>query len=99
MKLNARALKCTLLLDASGLAVRNPSSARNVLQIAVAGGRIVSADIAGKSLRKAKAAIAEHGADMVACIIQGKLTDKSEIIEAGLVVQAKNAARVPEAAR
>jgi hypothetical protein len=39
-------------------------------------------------LRKAKATIAEHGADQVALILQGKL-DGNAVMEAGLVAQPK----------
>jgi hypothetical protein len=45
-----------------------------VLQIKVAdSGRAVTADVAAKAIKKAKATIAEHGADQVALLIQGKL--------------------------
>ena len=90
MKLNAKALKVTLVLDATELAaLPDPTAARIVLQISVAGGRTVSADIAGKSLRKAKATIAEHGPDNVAVVLQGKLMDGNVVAEAGLVAQSK----------
>ena len=72
MRLNARALKCTVVLDAAGL-VDPGSSARVVLQIAVAGGRTVTADVASKSVRKCKATIAEHGVDKTVLLIQGRL--------------------------
>ena len=58
-----------------------------VLAVEVAG-RTLAADIAAKALRKAKATIAEHGADQVALILQGKL-DGNAIMEAGLVAQPK----------
>ncbi len=57
-------------------------------------GRTVTADIAAKSLRKAKAMIAEHGADNVATIVQGKLAAGDVVLEAGFVAQVK----VPKAA-
>jgi hypothetical protein len=58
-----------------------------VLTIAVAG-RTVTADVAAKALRKAKATIAEHGVEQVALILQGKL-DGNAVLEAGLVAQPK----------
>jgi hypothetical protein len=63
-------------------------SARTVLNIRLPD-RSVSADLASKSIRKAQAAIDEHGADGVACIIQGKLVAGDRIAEAGLVAQVK----------
>jgi hypothetical protein len=66
----------------------DPTTARVVLKIRVAD-RTISADIASKSLRKARAAIAEHGTDGVALILQGKLTSGDVLIEAGLVAQPK----------
>ena len=90
MRLTARALKVTLMLDAQELAaLPEPTSARIVLQIAIAGGRTVNADIAAKALRKAKATIAEAGVDGVVCIIQGKLLADGAIEGAGLVAQPK----------
>ena len=51
-------------------------------------GRVVRCDIAAKPLLKARSAIAEHGADGVAVIFQGKLVG-DVLVEAGLVVQPK----------
>ena len=48
----------------------------------------VNADIAAKSVRRAIAAVREHGADGVAAIVQGRLIG-SAITEAGLAVQPK----------
>jgi hypothetical protein len=87
-RLNARALKCTLVLNADEItAIGDPVTPRVVLTIAVPDYGPVSADIAGKSLRKAQAAIAEHGAEGVACVLQGKLVSGGKIAEAGLVAQ------------
>ena len=84
MTLNARSLKCTLTLDAAEVAaLGDPTSTRVALQICVAGGRTVTADIASKSLRKCKTAITEHGTDNVVCVVQGKLADGNVIVEAG----------------
>jgi hypothetical protein len=64
-----------------------------ILQACV--GRRLTADIATKSLRKAKAMIIEHGVDAVAAILQGKLEGNS-VVEAGLVVQPKLKPAPPE---
>jgi hypothetical protein len=88
IRLTARSLKCTLVLNAAELAAQaDPVGTRVVLAVEV-GGRTLAADIAAKSLRKAKATIAEHGADHVALILQGKL-DGNAVMEAGLVAQPK----------
>jgi hypothetical protein len=88
--LTARALKCTAVLDPAEIAaLPDPATARVTLHIRIAdGSRTISADIAAKSLRKAKAAIAEHGVGGVAVIIQGKLVGET-LTEAGLTAQAK----------
>jgi hypothetical protein len=90
MILTAKNLKCTVVLDPAEVAALGvPATARIVLRIKVAdGNRTVTADIAAKSLRKAKAVIAEHGAGGVAAIIQGKLSG-DVIVEAGLLCQPK----------
>jgi len=90
--LNARTLKCVLVLDAKELAAfPRPADSvqRIVFQIRVAGGRNIDADIAAKSIRKCKKVIEENGADNVALILQGKLTDGSVVHEAGLIAQVK----------
>ena len=66
MKLTARAVKCTLMLNASELTDPG-SSTRAMLEISV-GGKIFTADIASKSVRKCRAVIAKHGADCVLLI-------------------------------
>jgi hypothetical protein len=86
--LTGRALKVTIVLDPIELAaMADPTTARVALRICVAD-RVVVADVAGKSLRKARATIAEFGVDNVAVIIQGKLVGDA-VIEAGLVAQPK----------
>jgi predicted O-methyltransferase YrrM len=72
MKLNARSLKVTAVLDCSGLLNPGSSSTRVALEIAV-GGRTFTADIAAKSARKCRATIAEHGAEKCVLLIQGRL--------------------------
>jgi hypothetical protein len=89
--LNARALKCTVLLDPTeieslALVEGRP---RVELSIRTADGRTLVADIAAKAVRKAQAVIAEHGADGVAALLQGKLGQGDVLLEAGLVAQVK----------
>ena len=85
LKLNAKSLKVTCLLDpAEVAALIAPATARVTLQVKV-DGRGYTADVAAKSLRKAQATIAEG--DCVV-LIQGKLVGDA-IIEAGLVAQPK----------
>jgi hypothetical protein len=52
-------------------------------------GRRLTADFPPRAIRKALATIAEHGADGVACLIQGRLLADSAIADAGLSVQPK----------
>jgi hypothetical protein len=87
--LNARALKCTVVLDPAEVAelVAPDGKPRVVVAIRLPDRR-VSADLNAKSVRKAVAAIAEHGPDGVAVIIQGKLVGDA-IAEAGIVAQPK----------
>jgi hypothetical protein len=51
--------------------------------------RIITADVAAKSVRKAQTAIKESGADNIALILQGVLLAGDVIGEAGLVAQLK----------
>ena len=87
--LNARALKCTIVLDPAEVAqlVAPDGKPRTVIAIRLPDRR-VSADLNAKSVRKAVAAISEHGPDGVAVIIQGKLVGDT-IAEAGIVAQPK----------
>jgi hypothetical protein len=55
------------------LRLPDPIGARVIVAISVVGNRTVTADIAPKAIRKAKAMIADHGGDQVALILQGKL--------------------------
>jgi predicted transcriptional regulator len=89
--LTARNLKCTLVLDPAGIAaLADPPTTRVPLRIRVADGdRVVTADIAAKALRKAKATIAQGGD--VAVILQGKLMGGDVMTEAGLIAQPKAA--------
>ena len=87
--LNARALKCTVVLDPAEAAqiVAADGKPRVVIDIRLPDRR-VSVDLNAKSVRKAVAAISEYGPDGVAVIIQGKLAGDA-ITEAGIVAQPK----------
>ena len=87
--LNARALKCTIVLDPAEVAqiVALDGKPRTVIAIRLPDRR-VSADLNAKSVRKVVATISEHGPDGVAVIIQGKLVG-DVITEAGIVAQPK----------
>jgi hypothetical protein len=86
-----RALKCTALLDPAELEAITlvDGIPRVQLNIRVADGRTVTADIAAKAVRKALAVIAEHGTAGVAVLLQGKLGQGDVLLEAGLVAQPK----------
>jgi hypothetical protein len=87
--LNARALKCTIVLDPPEVAqiVGHDGKPRVAIDIWLPDRR-VSAGLNAKSVRKALAAISEYGPDGVAVIIQGKLAGDA-ITEAGIVAQPK----------
>ena len=89
--LTTRALKCTVLLDPAEIQslVMVDGQPRVSLHVRTADGRTVTADIAAKAVRKAQAAIAEHGTDGVAALLQGKLGRDDVLLEAGLVAQVK----------
>jgi hypothetical protein len=98
--LTTRALKCTVLLDPAeieGLALVD-GIPRVQLNIRVADGRTVTADVAAKAVRKAQAVIAQHGAAGVAAFLQGKLGNGDVLLEAGLVAQPKTPKPALEAA-
>jgi hypothetical protein len=89
-RLTARSLKCTLVLDPAELALLDVPNAqpRMTLRVKVPD-RMVTADVAAKSVRKCKATIAEHGVQAVAVVLQGKLSIGDVLLEAGLTVQIK----------
>ena len=87
---SARAIKVTLVLDPtafSGLAVPE-GRPRHVLPVDV-GGRVVKADLACKAIRKAVAAVAEHGPQGVALLLQGQLEAGDKLSSAGLSAMPK----------
>jgi hypothetical protein len=88
LTVTARALKVTVPLDAAEVRAL-PASDETRSQLAITcEGKIYAADIATKSLRKAKATIAASGAENVFAMVQGKLRG-NEIVECGLVAQVK----------
>jgi hypothetical protein len=86
----AKTLKVTVPIDATALAALpdpRPGTDRVALAI-TCDGATFTASIAAKSLRKARSAIIQHGAEGVFCQVQGKLKGR-EIVECGLVAQLK----------
>jgi len=95
--LNARALKCTVVLDPAEVAQIAPDGRPRVVIAIRLPDRRVSVDLNAKSVRKAVATISEHGPDGVAVIIQGKLVGDL-ITEAGIAAQPKVKPQTAEAA-
>ena len=87
----ARKLKVTMVLDPAPFAGRRfPDDAPPRIEVTVTvGGRTVTADLATKSVRKAAKALAEHGVDGVALVLQGALTSSNVIEDAGITAQVK----------
>jgi hypothetical protein len=89
LTVTARALKVTVPLDAAEIAALPVPGGQERCQLAIAcEGKVYTADIATKSLRKAKSTISANGAANVFAMVQGKLRN-NEIIECGLVAQVK----------
>jgi hypothetical protein len=87
---SARAVKVTIPLDPAVVgALPVPDGARADLAVNC-DGKLYSASIATKSLRKAKTTIGVNGADATFVMLQGRLKG-DEIIECGLVAQVKAA--------
>ena len=85
--LNARALKCTVVLDPAEVAqiVAADGKPRVVIDIRLPDRRV---SVDAKSVRKTIAAISEYGPDGVAVVIQGKLVGDI-LTEAGIAAQPK----------
>ena len=97
--LNARSLKCTVVLDpAEVVAIPVTDGLPRLLLRIRLPDRTVTADLAAKSVRRAQAAIREHGEAGVAAVIQGKLVVGDVMQEAGLAVQPKIPKPAEEAA-
>ena len=90
VKLSAKALEVTLVLDpvVFGQIELPPGTPAPPFVIDV-GDRKVRAQISAKSLKKALTLIAEHGAEAVAVVLQGKLGDGDVVEEAGITAQVK----------
>jgi hypothetical protein len=89
LTVTARAIKITVSLDVAEVASLPDPGGQARSQLAITcEGKIYIADIATKSLRKAKSTIAANGAEHVFVMVQGKLKT-NEIIECGLVAQVK----------
>jgi hypothetical protein len=87
--LNSRALKCTVVLDPAEVAHLAAPDGQPRVGVAIQlPDRRVTVDLAAKSIRRALAAIREHGQDSVAALIQGKLLGDT-ITEAGITAQPK----------
>jgi hypothetical protein len=82
-------LKVTCLLRADELlAIPAPDGQPRVSLKVKSGDRVLTADLAAKSVRKAQTAIRANGADNVAVVLQGALVGDT-IAEAGLSAQLK----------
>jgi hypothetical protein len=89
LTLSARALKVTIPLDAAEVAALPDPGGQARCQLAITcDGKVYTADIATKALRKAKSTISANGAEIVFAMVQGKLKG-NEIIDCGLVAQVK----------
>jgi hypothetical protein len=90
VRLNAKALKVTLVLDAAMVAMIELKNGAPAPPFVIdVGDRKERAQVSAKELRKVLATIAEQGADQVAVILQGKLVAGDVLAEAGLVAQVK----------
>jgi hypothetical protein len=89
LRLAAKALKVSLVLDPAAIAGCIVSNQARVEFAVAVDGRTVRGSLNAKSVKKAVAAIAEHGADGVAVVLQGKLAAGDVLEEAGLSAQVK----------
>jgi hypothetical protein len=87
---SSKAMKVTVILAAEAIVdlVVPEGRPRLSLTITVDDRRYV-ADLAAKSVRRAIAAIREHGPDGVAVVLQGKLGANNAIQDAGISAQLK----------
>lgn len=89
LPLSAKSLKCTVVLDPAQLVgIMVPNGTSRVPFAINIGSRAITGEFNAKSLRRAVAAIAEHGADAIAVVVQGKLAG-NQIEEAGIAAQVK----------
>jgi hypothetical protein len=88
----ARKLKITAVIDAAPfvkLGVPPDNAPPRTTIVVDVGGRMLSVDIATKSVRKAVKTLLEHGEQNVALVLQGALAADNRVEEAGLVAQVK----------
>jgi hypothetical protein len=89
LRLTARALKVTTVVEPTAVAgFTVPNGAARVPFVVSVDGQTITGSFNAKSLRKAVAAIAEHGLDQVAIVVQGRLVG-AELTEAGIAVQVR----------
>jgi hypothetical protein len=99
MVLTTRAIKVTLVLDPAQVAAALPEHDNGKVALVIAcGERTFTAAVNAKAWRKAREAIAAHGADGVVVILQGRLEPGNVIGEAGLTAQVKAASTKAAAA-
>jgi hypothetical protein len=90
MKLTAKTLKATVVLDPAELAGFTVPNGLKSFPIAVTvAGRTLKAELNPKTLRKCLAQITEAGEAGVAVVLQGKLEAGDVLAEAGIVAQIK----------
>lgn len=95
LRLSAKSIKATVVLDPAQLAgLVVPNGQPRVGFVIDVAGRAITGEFNAKSLRRAVAAVTEHGAEAVAVIAQGKLVGDA-LEEAGIVAQPK-APKAPE---
>ena len=99
LKLHAKALKATVVLDAAalvGLVVPNGKPKFPVVvEAAGLNGRVLKAELNAKSLRRCVTAIQTAGPESVAVVLSGRL-EGDTLAEAGMVVQPKTPKPQPE---
>jgi hypothetical protein len=89
LTISAKSVKVTVPLDPAEIKALPPLHDQDRVKLAVScDGRLYTADIATKSLRKAKSTINASGVENIFCMIHGKLQG-NEIVECGLVAQVK----------
>jgi hypothetical protein len=88
--LTANKLKIvTVLVAEELLAIETPNGKPRVVLRVKLPDRVLSADVAAKSVRKVQATIRELGGENVACLLQGALVANDVVVDAGLVAQPK----------
>ena len=90
MRTTARSLKTTLVLDATSFVGLEMPNGQPKFGIAIeVAGRIVTASVNAKAVRKVVSTVAEQGPDQVAVILQGALALDNTLTDAGITAQVK----------